>query len=305
MLAESLIGLNPTKFANAAGRVASARNAIFDTTSRACRKALAAITNPKKPWHSFTVYYNRDYGLWAARLSLAGRTEEAKHYYRKEGFDSVRRGKNMLGYAKSTLARNGHDFGAFQIRMAIDYFLQAASFFQKAESEINRIKVLTLVDTTRRELNVVEGTQPKKGGVQRVTFLEMLSVFERGEEGPDQELVHYARFAAIGGEEGMEIFLRKAAEVLAEAPEAILEALANPQQHIADRLADGAAKLLGLGPIVVDPDVSNRDSGIADMNGVGIFGELQKLIGKENIILEHLIRAARRYKEKKSRASAA
>lgn len=193
------------------------------------------------------------------------------------------------------------------MKVAISTFVSAANAFERAGSDVNRVKALTAVKVAQKTLEE-SLSKSRTEEPRRITILEMLGELElEAEQEPDHELVHYARYAAIGDEDGMQTFLRKASEILDASPNAILDALANPQEYPVDRLVnravDGAERLLGVNlDTVFDPLEAGFTGKVpknpADINGVGLFGHIQNVIGRDNIILERLINAARRYKER-------
>lgn len=290
--ARQLMDIPPEIFAKAAQAVMFANDMSFDLTPRAHQRA-KKLLEPKEPWNFLTRKFNRDYGRWAERLLVAGKTEEAKQALREHGFDRIREGRKMLGFLEGTIRRRHLDFGAFQFHLAINDFKAAAEAFGRAGSELNRVKALNLIETARREVQAL-ANQPSEGPPLRVTFREIIGDLARDvDRETDADIIHYARFAAMGSREGMEIFLRQAAIILEEKEEDILNALADPTEPLSKRIADQASAIMGIDPNW-DEDFGSEPLG-AVLRGGRIFGKLQAAMGEDNVILDNLVRAAQRY----------
>lgn len=238
---------------------------------------------------------------------MAGRSDESRLAWRQAGIRLIEDGKRMMGHSADSRDRRCHDFSQFQIDLAIGYFRRAARFFARAGSEINRVNVLTMAAMAAQQMNEND-LSPPVGAGRPVTLGEMFAELGmRVEREPDHELVHFARYAALGSDDGVESFLREAAAVLGVSQEEILKALVAPEQSMAERvldsLADGARALGVDAAAAIDPlsagYMEREKKTAAEITGAGLFGRLQRRLGRDNVILNSLINAARRYNERR------
>jgi len=227
-------------------RVAASLELRFDATGKKARRMKALMK--QRTWTVWLLV--KIFGRWdwqeklAERLIRRGKVDEARNVYRKLGFNHLQKGMRNIGFSRSSEQRGRYDLSAFQLAMAIGVFEQSARAFERADSELNIVKVRTLIGTLRAEIRVLnEKISQEETGCSRMTVRGMLKELAMPVEAvSDAEIVHYARYAALGSPDGIERFLRRTGEIMDSTAEKVLHTLTVAEGDDVGRIAHAFRK---------------------------------------------------------------